>query len=272
MLTLLELPAEIRALIYGAVVPKRIISIIRRTNQAGCIAQLHGRLLPPVVFQVCQQMREESMRDYGKCQIVTACCSGHSYLRGSRLDEGVRHSAKEQTYVYISYIHDTIYFPEVFFILDPPSIPDLDLTRIRSLAIPFWEQAPKEWYINIGRVCAGLKLNKLLFVVSNSGNPTHNFVLRICDLELEYDVKRHLSEVKPRIFETISLHLSQNYCLRSPYPDVTGSLTLAEEHFRSDNLMVKNNKPVLPWSLARAEFDEPELARKCTVFVARDDT
>jgi hypothetical protein len=107
-----------------------------------------------------------------------------------------------------------------------------------------------------------MKLDKLLFVVENINlryrldRPNHSFTLALHDLELEYDVKAHLSETKPWIFDAISkelVHAYENGDVGESYIDKDGKYA------------VKYYPPVLRWSLARSEYDELEMGRKCTI-------
>jgi hypothetical protein len=260
MATLLTLPAEIRALIYDATLPRRVITITSKNDRTGNKVQLHGRLLPPTTFQVCQQMREESLTSYVKCEIKTACCYGNSGLCGSCSNGGEWGCPKQKTYVYISYTHDTIYIPGVYELTHIVPVLKLDITKIRSLAISLWDAASNDWYRQIGGICKGMNLEKLLFVVTYTDtytdDPKHHFTLELHDLELEYDVKAHLSDVKPRIFDAISKDFFQAYA------DADGCKQFGDDNQVAD----KNCAAAFPWSLARREYDEPSLCRKCTIF------
>jgi hypothetical protein len=247
MANLLSLPVEIRDLIYGEALPRRVITVVSVYSRH--TVQLMGRLLPPAIFQVCRTMRTQALSTYGRCEITTSRyarhCRGHDKLESSR----DRHLRK-RTYVYISYKYDTFYIP--YNLKDTLSVLDLEVTRIESIAVMLDWDVPQEWYIDLFEICKRLNLKKLQFVKARGvpGSLNRSAILRESGICYENSV--------------IVVRISEKFNGLLPYR-VTEYPGKPESKICKEDKVTIDGRPPFPWSHVNIEWDCSSLVRRWTV-------
>lgn len=251
MTKFLSLPVEIRDLIYGDVLPRRVITVVCVYSRH--TVRLHGRLLPPAIFQVCRKMRTQALSTYARCEITTS-----RYARHCRDYENaeISNTGHPKTYVYVSYKYDTFYIP--YQLKNILSVLDLEITRIESLAVMLDWDVPEEWYIDLREICKRLNLKTLKLVKSKGvpGSLNRSAMLR------ESVICNGYSSIVKRISEKSNGLLPH---LVTEYPGDPES-----ELYKEDNITIQGC-PAFSWTLVNIEYDHSSLVRRWTVLTRFSD-
>lgn len=263
--TLLSLPVEIRCLIYREILPKRLITV---SYGFSCLTlQLYGRLLPPAIFQVCRQIRMESLSSYKGYELASTDYGRHR-RHLNVIETPGNENRNEKVFVYISYIYDIIYIPSNIW--DITYFMDYEFTKGGLLAVAFDEREPADWYINLRTICERNNIKELLFVVqSQSLRHDINRSGSLCDLEQDFRIIRR----NCRTVEDVTKHIDERInTLELPLdPDIeTGKVYRREPFFhRKGKATDENEVASCYWSLVGLEWDNSSITRRwaiCTRF------